>query len=83
MKLYKKNLNSLCILTWKDAKGQMGATLATFLKEGFIINKTVGWLEHFDKEKVVLSTEKSENSDTMDLVMIPYDWIINIEWIEE
>ena len=82
MKLYKKNLGQLCILRWKDAKGQMGTTLQAFVKEGFMVNKTVGWLEYFDKEKVVLVTERSEQVENVDAVMIPAGWIVGVEWIE-
>jgi len=83
MRLSKKNLNQLCIITWKDAKGSIGVTLKDFLKEGWMINKTVGWIVYFDKEKVILATEINDNSDTKDLVWIPYHWVNNIEWIEE
>ncbi len=46
MKLNKKNINQLCIVTWRDAKSEIGVSLTSFLKEGFIINKTVGWLTY-------------------------------------
>ena len=83
MKLYRKNLNQLCIITWKDAKGDMNVTLAAFLKDGWEINTTVGWLIYFDNEKIVLATEKSELCEGKDLVWIPKGWETKIEFIEE
>ena len=82
MKLNKKNINQLCIVTWKDAKCEAGATLTAFLKEGFFINKTVGWVMYYDKDKLVIATEKCANTETMDMVMIPRLWVDEIEWIE-
>lgn len=83
MKLNKKNLNKLCIITWKDAKGSMGTTLQAFLKEGFITNETVGWLVHYDLDKVVLCTERAKEIDNGDFVLIPRGWISCIEYIED
>jgi len=83
MRLSKKNLNQLCIVTWKDAKGVQGDTLSSFLKEGWMVNKTVGWLKYYDKEKVITASEMSEGREELDMVWIPRGWITDVEWIEE
>ena len=83
MRLSKKSLNKLAIVAWEDAKGQMGTTLQAFLKEGFIVNETVGWLVYYDLKKVVLQTERSVGMDSGDFVMIPRGWIVKIEFVEE
>ena len=83
MKLQKKHLNKLFIVTWKDAKGEVSCTLSDFLREGWMINKTVGWLKYFDKEKVIIATETSELNDILDLSWLPRGWITSMEEIEE
>lgn len=50
MRLYKKELNKLCKVTWYDARSEIRTELAPFIKEGFAIIISVGWLKYFDKK---------------------------------
>ena len=83
MKLYKKEIGKLCVIKWKDAKGGIRCSLQDFIKSGFAINITVGWLKYFDKEKVITASECTVgDDDVFDLCLIPYDWIVEIRFVE-
>jgi len=79
MKLLKREIDKLFLVKWKDAKGEIRASLTDFIKKGFAINTTVGWLKYYDKEKIVLASERTEgDADIFDLTMIPFDHIIEM-----
>lgn len=84
MELYKKELNKLVVVRWKDAKGIIRGSLNTFVKEGFAINITVGWLKYFDADKIITASEYTVgDEETFDLCMIPRDWIEEVKFVEE
>jgi len=83
MKLCKKYLKRLCLVEWEDAKGQYATSLDRFVKEGLCINNTCGWLLYYDREVVVVCTETSSSTESLDLVMIPRGWVKNIKWLKE
>ena len=84
MRLCKKNLDKLCKIRWKDAKGGIRQSLVEFIKDGFAVNVTVGWLKHYDKEKIVIASEYTEKDfDTFDLCMIPRGWIKDLTFLEK
>ena len=84
MKLYKKELNKLVKVIWKDAKSAISANLHDFVKSGFAIKRSVGWLKYFDKEKIVIASENTiSDEDEFDLTMIPFDWVTEMEFVEE
>ena len=82
MRLYKKNLNQPCIVTWLDAKAEYSVSVHDFINSGFKINKTIGWLKHFDKECVVIATKITKDEESLyDLVMVPKEQVKEIEFI--
>jgi len=84
MKLYKKELNKLCVVKWKDAKGIIRGEMNKFIKDGFAVNVTVGWLKYFDSDKIVMASEFTVGDDEVfDLNMIPRDWIEELKFVEE
>ena len=73
-------IDKIVLVTWKDAKSELGTSLGEFVKRGFVINNSVGWLKLYDEEKVVLCSEKAINADDSDdFTMIPTQWIIDIK----
>ncbi len=83
IRLKKKDINKLCIVSWEDAKGDYNVTLDDFLKEGFIINLSVGFLMYYDSKKIILASEISKSSKNCDLCMIPSGWVKEIKWLKE
>jgi len=79
MKLYKKELGKVCLITWSDAWTELDTTLVEFLNQGFANKETVGWLEYFDKEKIIICTERS--GMRKDLTMIPYGWVKELSFL--
>ena len=83
MKFYKKELNRVCQIRWRDACSEYGARLSDFIKKDFEIRTTYGKFVHYDKNKVVLATEISEDDFCWDLTAIPIDWIEELVWLKE
>lgn len=83
MKLYKKELNKLCKVVWKDARYETGITLREMIKKEFEVNTSVGWLRHFTKEYVIISAEYSLYSEGEDFTLVPIEWITELEMLEK
>ena len=72
MKFHKKELNKLFIVRWEDARAGLTVSLAEFVKYGFAMKETVGWLKYYDKEKIIVATERTlTDEDEFDLTIIP------------
>ena len=76
MKLLKRDIGKLFLVRWEDANSEYATTLEDFLKKGFAVKESVGWLKHFDKDKIIFASERCEN--TFDLTMLSPDWVIEM-----
>ena len=80
MRLYKKDVGRLCLVTWIDAYSDTSTSFEAFKKEEDCVNVSVGWLVHFNKEYVYLKTETSNKPGVDDFTRIPFGWVKKVEY---
>lgn len=82
MRLYKKNLNLLCITRWTDAQTHITTSLEEVLKTPFGKKETYGRLAYYDTKMVVIRTELDSDDNRGDFTVIPIDWVDEVSFIE-
>jgi len=83
MRFYKREIGKKVIIKWDDTISHLAVKLEQVLKEGCAKKTNIGWLAYYDKDKVILKSEKWAGDDSGDYTLIPRGMITEVRVLDD
>jgi len=83
MRFFKRELGKKVVVKWDDPVTFWGKTIEYVLKEGLAKKESIGWLEYYNKDVVIVKHEKCKGDKEGDFTIIARSLITEVRVLDD